>query len=150
MHLLHFLHRSQRRFQRRLMRSTRLVGKTGELFFDPPIERCMDGSPRRAEITCDGGGCPAFGMEFNDGESALSWISHVFEQREATCRAGWLRAIGKGQLNGLRGGPSTKLRIHNSSNFIDMMLWILRMQIYNGLTHGRRKGSFIELGDWWR
>ncbi len=45
--LLHFLHRSQRRFHRRKVRPTRLVRKPGELLFDPSLEGRMDGPPRR-------------------------------------------------------------------------------------------------------
>ncbi len=50
---LHFLHRSQRRFHRRLVRPTRLVDKPGELLFDPSFEGRMDRLPRRTQIACD-------------------------------------------------------------------------------------------------
>jgi hypothetical protein len=53
LHLLDFMHGSQRGFHRRLVRPTRLVRKASELLFDPPIEDRMDRPSRRTQIASD-------------------------------------------------------------------------------------------------
>ncbi len=83
------------------MGPARLVNKPGELLFDPSFESRMDGLSRRAQIPRDGSGGPPLGMEFNDGESALSWICDVFKQREAAAGARWLGTIRKGEFDRL-------------------------------------------------